>query len=76
MKVVVDGDTFEVHLNGKLQAEHTDGAYKTGQVGVWAWETEASFDDFTVSGDNIIDTLAVDPSHKLATTWARLKRIY
>ena len=76
MKVVVEGDTFEVHLNGKLQAEHTDGAYKTGQVGVWAWETEASFDDFTVSGDNIIDTLAVDPSHKLATTWARLKRIY
>ena len=76
MKVVVDGDTFEVHLNGKLQAEHKDGVYKTGQVGVWAWETEASFDDFTVSGDNIIDTLAVDPSHKLATTWARLKRIY
>ena len=39
-------------------------------------ETEASFDDFTVSGDNIKDTLAVDPHRKLATTWGRLKRVY
>ena len=39
-------------------------------------KTEASFDDFTVSGDNIKDTLAVDPNDKLATTWGRLKRVY
>ena len=45
-------------------------------VGVWAWETAASFDDFTVYGDNIIDTLAVDANDKLATTWGRLKRVY
>lgn len=76
MKVVVDGSEFEVYLNGKLQSEDKDDMYKTGQVGVWAWETEASFDDFTVSGDNIVDTLAVDPRRKLATTWARLKRVY
>ena len=76
MKVVVEGSEFQIYLNGKLQGEHDDDAYKTGQVGVWAWETEASFDDFTVSGDNIEDTLAVDPRRKLATTWARLKRVY
>jgi hypothetical protein len=76
MKVVVEGGEFEIHLNGKLQAEHKDDTYKTGKIGVWAWETEASFDDVTVTGDNIVDTLAVDASRKLATTWARLKRIY
>ncbi len=74
MKVVVEGSKFEIHLNGKLQGEHEDGMYKTGQVGVWAWETEASFDDFTVYGDNIEDTLAVDPNRKLATTWGRIKQ--
>ena len=76
MKVVVDGEEFELYVNGKLQGEHEDDTYKTGQVGVWAWETEASFDDFTVSGDNIKDTLAVEPNNKLATTWGRLKRVY
>ncbi|MXZ01769.1 DUF1080 domain-containing protein, partial [Candidatus Poribacteria bacterium] len=74
MKVVVEGSDFQIYLNDKLQGEHTDDAYKTGQVGVWAWETEASFDDFTVYGDNIEDTLAVEPNNKLATTWARLKQ--
>ena len=76
MKVVVEGSEFQIHLNGKLQGEHDDDTYKTGQVGVWAWETEASFDDFTVSGDNIVDTLAVDANDKLATTWGRLKGVY
>ncbi len=74
VKIVVEGDTFELYLNGEFQSEDTDGVYKTGQVGVWAWETEASFDDFTVYGDNIEDTLAVEANNKLATTWARLKR--
>ena len=76
VKIVVEGDTFELYLNGEFQSEDQDGAYKTGQVGVWAWETEASFDDFTVYGDNIEDTLAVDPNRKLTTTWGRLKRTY
>ena len=76
VKIVVDGNTFELYLNGEFQSEDKDDAYKTGQVGVWAWETEASFDDFTVYGDNIEDTLAVEPNNKLATTWGRLKRVY
>ncbi len=76
MKVVVDGDTFELHLNGKLQGEHKDDTYKTGKIGVWAWETEASFDDVTITGDNVKDTLAVDPRQKLATTWGHLKWVH
>ncbi|MDE0315442.1 MAG: DUF1080 domain-containing protein [Candidatus Poribacteria bacterium] len=71
MKVEVEGDTFKLYLNNRFQKEHSNHRYKTGKVGVWAVKTAASFDDFTVSGENI--TLAVDPNRKLATTWGRIK---
>jgi len=80
VKVIVEVDTFQLHINGELQHETEDGTYKTGRVGVWAWETGASFDDVTVNGHNIEDTLAVDPTtwkvlpqQKLTTTWGYLK---
>ncbi len=76
MKVEVDKDKFTLHINGKKQIDNNDASYSEGQVGVWAWNTAASFDDFTVEGDNIKDTLAVDPSQKLTTAWGRLKLIY
>ena len=76
MKVEVDGNDFTLHINGEKQSDNSDASYAEGQVGLWAWNTAASFDDFTIEGDNIKDTLAVDPSQKLATTWGRLKRIY
>lgn len=75
MKVEVEGDTFKLYINGEFQKENSDDLYKKGQVGVWAWQTAASFDDFTVSGRDIEDTLAVDPNRKLTTTWGRLKDI-
>lgn len=75
MKVEVEGNTFKLYINDEFQKENSDSVYKTGQVGMWAWETGASFDDFTVSGDNIEDTLAVDPNRKLTTTWGRLKEL-
>ncbi len=75
MMVEVDGDDFTLHLNGEKQSDNSDASYDAGQVGVWAWNTAASFDDFTVEGDNIEHTLAVDPNRKLTTTWGRLKRI-
>jgi len=75
MKVEVEGDTFKLYINGEFQKENSDGVYKKGQVGVWAWQTAASFDDFTVAGKNIEDTLAVDPNRKLTTTWGRLKKV-
>ncbi len=73
MKVEVEGDTFKLYINDEFQKENSDGVYKTGQVGVWAWDTAASFDDFTVSGRDIEDTLDVDSNRKLTTTWGRLK---
>ena len=76
VKVIVEGDTFQLHINGELQGELEDATYKTGMIGVWGWETGASFDDVTITGDNVIDTLAVDPDQKLATTWGRLKRAF
>ena len=75
VKVNVEGNTFQLHINGELQDEKEDGTYKTGMIGVWAWETGASFDDVTITGDNVKDTLAVDAREKLATTWGRLKRV-
>ncbi len=75
MKVEVEGDTFKLYINDEFQKENNDAQYGEGKVGVWAWDTGASFDDFTVSGDNIEDTLAVDPNRKLTTTWGRLKEL-
>ena len=74
MKVEVDGDDFTLYINDKKQSDNSDASYDSGQVGAWAWQTAASFDDFTVEGDNIEDTLAVDPQRKLTTTWGRLKQ--
>ena len=76
VKVVVEGEVFKFYINGELQGEQKDGTYKTGMIGVWGWETGASFDDVTITGDNVKDTLAVEPNNKLATTWGRLKRVY
>ena len=76
VKVIVEGDTFQLHINGELQGEQTDNTYKTGMIGVWGWETGASFDDVMITGDNVIDTLAVDPNQKLTTTWGRLKHAF
>lgn len=76
VKVEVEGEIFKFYINGDFQGEQKDGTYKTGMIGVWAWETGASFDDVTITGDNVKDTLAVDPNQKLATTWGRLKRDY
>ena len=76
VKVVVEGEIFTFYINGELQGEQKDGTYKTGMIGVWAWETGASFDDVTITGDNVKDTLDVDPNQKLATTWGRLKQVF
>jgi hypothetical protein len=78
MKIEVKGNKFKCFLNDVEQFEGTDpeNKYKTGRVGIWAWETKASFDNFTVSGPKVKDTLAVDPRKKLAVTWGRIRRDY
>ena len=73
-KVVTEGDKFQLWINGELQHEDKDGQYKTGKIGVWGWQTKASFDDVKVTGKNIKNTLAVEPRNKLAITWGKLKQ--
>ena len=81
VKVVTKGSTFEFYINDELQGELEDKddedleivAYEKGAVGVWCWQSKASFDDVMVEGDSVTDTLAVDPQSKLATTWSGIK---
>ena len=73
VQVVVEGDLFELWVDGELQSEDTDASYSSGKIGVWTWASTGSFDDVSVTGDGIIDTLAVQPQDKLATAWATLK---
>jgi hypothetical protein len=73
MQIVVEGDTFQLWIDDELQSEDVNGTYSTGKIGVWAWSTQASFDDVMVTGDNIKDTLAVESAGRLATVWGRMK---
>ena len=77
MRVVVEGTSMKLWINGEEQGElkdETGAGYAAGQAGVWAWETAASFDDVIVSGDAIAGVTPVEPQDKLATTWGRLKQ--
>ena len=73
VKVVTNKDKFEFYINDELQGELEDGDYEKGAVGVWCWQSKASFDDVMVEGDTVTNTLAVDPQSKLATTWSGIK---
>ena len=67
--------TIKLQAEAKLAKVGDLDVYKKGKVGIWAWETKASFDDFKVSGPGIGDgATAVDPRQKLATTWSWLKQ--
>jgi hypothetical protein len=72
-KIVVEGDKFSYSLNGKAQWDATDANYKNGRIGVWTWQSAASFDDLTITGKGIPVALSVEPIGKLATTWAGLR---
>ena len=77
MRIVVEGTSMKLWINGEEQGElkdETGADYPAGQIGVWAWETAASFDDVTVSGDAIASLTPVEPQDKLTTTWGRLKQ--
>ena len=47
--------------------------YKKGKVGISAWETKVSFDDFKVYRPGI-EGAAVETQKKLALTWGKQKR--
>ena len=78
MQVVVEGNLMKLWINGETQgelADETGAGYPAGQIGVWAWETGASFDDVKVFGDEVIGGgTSVEPQDKLATTWGHIKQ--
>ncbi len=73
LSVAVEGDRIAVAINDIQQGVFKDGTYATGTVGVWTWDTQASFDDVTLT-DNVAPVTSVQPRAKLATTWASLKK--
>lgn len=74
VKVIVQGDSLGLEIDGEAQGAIEDGLYPQGQIGVWGWQTAASFDDIKVSGTEIEGEITpVEPLDKLTTTWARVK---
>ena len=73
LRVVVEGSRFAVAINGIEQGVFFDNTYSVGKVGVWTWDTQASFDDVSVKGDTASLT-EIKPQGKLAMSWAALKR--
>jgi hypothetical protein len=76
MKIIVEGNNFTCFLNDQETTVGTDNLgneYLGGKVGVWAWQTKGSFDDFRVYGPDIEGT-AVNFQDKLAFTWGEIKR--
>ena len=79
LKIEVKGNDLKWFIDDQLQAETKLervgdlDVYKKGRVGIWAWETKASFDDFKVYGPGI-EGSAVEPRKKLALAWGKLKR--
>ena len=75
LKIIAEGDTFKGYYNDKLVTtmEHKD--HKQGRVELLVWEGSSSFDDISIMGPGI-PGLAVNPTGKLASTWARIKASY
>jgi len=65
----------QLQAETKLERVGDLDVYKKGKVGIWAWETKASFDDFKVYGPDI-EGQVVEPQKKLALTWGRLKTFH
>jgi hypothetical protein len=81
LKIVVEGNDLKWFINDQLQAETKLkrvgdlAVYDKGKVGLWAWQSKASFDDFKVYGPDI-EGQAVEPQNKLTVTWGKLKKFH
>ena len=73
LRVALAGSRIAVAINGVEQGVFIDETYPAGKVGVWTWDTQASFDDVAVK-DTATGTLtAIQPRGKLAVSWGALK---
>lgn len=74
LSATVEGSRIAVRINGIEQAVFIDDTYPRGKIGVWTWDTQASFDEVSVNSATPTTLTAVEPYRKLATAWASLKR--
>ena len=73
LRVVVEDSRIAVAINDIEQGVFVDDTYPVGKVGVWTWDTQASFDDVSVNGSTTAILTAIEPRRKLAVSWAALK---
>ena len=74
LSATLEGSRIALAINGIEQGVFLDDTYPRGKVGVWTWDTQASFDDVSVKRMTATSLTAVEPHGKLATAWAALKR--
>lgn len=79
-KVEVKGDEISVFLDDELLVEAVDNAYEKGTVGFGGHSMGSAtgeniilFDDVSVNGPGIPESLSVSPGRKLALTWGEVK---
>ncbi len=75
LRATLEGSRIALAINDIEQAVFVDDTYPRGKIGVWTWDTQASFDDVSVNGVNTTPLTPVEPHGKLATAWAELKQI-
>lgn len=79
VSVEVFKNKFICYINGKKQLEIVDNSYETGKVGLWAWTTAASFNDFTVTKEQVEkqlkNNLSIDPLQKITILWGNIKQL-
>lgn len=77
LKVTVKENNYQIFVDGKkIQEYDREAAVNSGFLGLKTVTSEASFDDFKVTGTNVPDYgLYVKYHDKLTTTWSSLKAL-
>jgi len=76
LKAVVEGIRFKYYVNEKLIMEYTNTLGERGKAGLQAsGALVAYFDDFSITGDSILDNAkSVSVQKKLTIKWGRIKQ--
>jgi len=78
MRVVANGDSYEMFINETKICEHKSALPEDGTAGVGAKNCEVHFDNVVIKGDEIpnldMGSFAVSPKAKLAKTWGKIKQ--
>ncbi|HIA66279.1 TPA: DUF1080 domain-containing protein [Candidatus Poribacteria bacterium] len=75
IRLEVNGATFKMYLNGKLQKEYTDkdNLLEWGGIGLATYNAESLFDNIKVVGKGGPGGLVVNLQSKLTVKWSKLK---